>query len=260
MELVHRPAEGEPARTPVLFVHGAWHSAACWTRTFLPYFAARGHPAYALSLRGHGGTPAAKPLRRTRLRDYVEDVAEAAGRIGGSVVVVGHSMGGMIAQHYLARHGAAAGVLLASVPPRGAWGITARVAPHHPLAFLRAIATARLYPVVSSPKRSRRLMVSDRIPAEAWARFHAELGDESFAAYLDMLGLHLPRPAAVRAPVLVVGAGDDRMVSAAEVRATAKAYGARCEILPALSHDVMLDPEWRTAADVVLRWLAERGL
>lgn len=260
MELISRLPEVDSGRTPILFVHGAWHAAWCWDVHFLAHFARHGYPAHAVSLRGHGASPSDKPIRRLRLADYADDVARAAERIGGPPVVVGHSMGGIVTQRYLERHAAPAAVLLASVPPRGAWAITAGVAARHPLAFGRAIGTARLYPVVDNPERARRLLVSDRLTPEEWAPFQACLRDESFLAYLDMLGLGLPRPSRVRAPLLVLGAGGDRIVPAADVRATARAYGAEHHLFPRLSHDVMLDPEWQTVADRILAWLGERGL
>src|SRR5207253_3252615 len=42
------------SRPPLLFVHGGYCDAWCWVPYFLPYFASRGFPSYALSLRGHG--------------------------------------------------------------------------------------------------------------------------------------------------------------------------------------------------------------
>ena len=49
-----------PARAtrkpPLLFIHGGYCDAWCWEPYFLPWFAARGYPAHALSLRGHGAS------------------------------------------------------------------------------------------------------------------------------------------------------------------------------------------------------------
>ena len=42
------------ARTPLLFVHGAYVGAWCWAEHFLGWFGAQGFPAFAVSLRGHG--------------------------------------------------------------------------------------------------------------------------------------------------------------------------------------------------------------
>ena len=47
-----------PARAtrkpPLIFIHGGYCDAWCWEPHFLPYFAQRGYPSYALPLRGPG--------------------------------------------------------------------------------------------------------------------------------------------------------------------------------------------------------------
>ena len=255
MQPIRSEPHGPSDRVPILFVHGAWHGAWCWEPHFLPFFESAGHPAYAIDLRGHGSHPAPRPLRRVTLGDYVEDVARAAAAIHPAPVLVGHSMGGLIVSRCVQAHDAPGAVLLAAVPPRGALGITARFVARHPLAFARVIAWLRLEPVVDSPERARELLVSDRLSAEEWTPYQARLRDESFTAYLQMLAALVSRPAPVRAPMLVLGAGGDRMVTAGEVRATAEAFGAEMEIIPALSHAVMLDPEWRIAAERILAWI-----
>jgi non-heme chloroperoxidase len=47
---------GKPVRQPLLFIHGAFAGGWMWTETFMPFLAEAGHPCYALSLRGHGGS------------------------------------------------------------------------------------------------------------------------------------------------------------------------------------------------------------
>jgi alpha-beta hydrolase superfamily lysophospholipase len=42
---------GSARRAPILFVHGSYHSAWCYAEHFMPYFAALGYDAYAVSLR-----------------------------------------------------------------------------------------------------------------------------------------------------------------------------------------------------------------
>ncbi len=68
---------------------GAW----IWEH-FLGFFAARGYPAYAVSLRGHGGSEG--DLAVASFEDYVDDVETAAKAIGSEPVLVGHSMGGLV--------------------------------------------------------------------------------------------------------------------------------------------------------------------
>jgi pimeloyl-ACP methyl ester carboxylesterase len=189
-------------------------------------------------------------------------VGRAVDAMPAPPVIVGHSMGGMIVQHHLLRRDdAPAAVLLAHVPPGGALGVSLRVGARHPAAFARTLLSGHLEPIVDDPGRARNLLASDRIPAGEWAKIQPTLlQDEAYLAYWDMVLFDLPKPRRLRTPLLVLGAGDDRLFTHAEVHQTAEAYGARMEILPDLSHDVMLDPGWRTAADRILAWLDERGV
>jgi hypothetical protein len=49
------------------------------------------------------------------------------------------------------------------------------------------------------------------------------------------------------------------MLKPNEIEATARAY-TRCEIIPDVAHNNMLEPRWQTVADRTLLWLKERKL
>jgi alpha-beta hydrolase superfamily lysophospholipase len=220
----------------------------------MPRLAARGRSAYALSLRGHGASPRPRFPRLATLGDYVEDVAQAVARIGRPPVLVGHSMGGLLVQRYLAEGGRAVGVaLLAPAPLGGALGVTLRILRRHPLVVLEANLTWRLWPLVRSPARARELLLPwGATDAEA-AAVHARLGDESFLAYLGMLAPRID-PSRVRVPVLVLAAGADRLFTPEEVAATARAHGAAAEVVPGAAHDLMIGPTGTLVADRLVAW------
>jgi pimeloyl-ACP methyl ester carboxylesterase len=242
-------------RPPLLFVHGAWHGAWCWEQHFLRYFADRGWTVKALDLRGHGATPA-KGLRWTRVADYVDDVAAAAGTMGSAPVVIGHSMGGLVVQKYLERNAAPGAVLLASVPPAGVLMTSLRFAGRHPLKFLKTNLTLSLWPVVETPELAREMLFPKSMPESEVRAYHDRLQDESYLAYLDMMVFDRPDPAAVpRLPMLVVAGESDRTFTVGEARATAKAYGADLTVFPELAHDLMLGPGWQLVAGRIDGWL-----
>jgi pimeloyl-ACP methyl ester carboxylesterase len=257
--LESHPASAARA-TPLLLVHGAWHGAWCWADRALPDLASRGYHAYAVSLRGHGGSPGRPSLRRASLGDYVEDVLAAAASLPAPPVLVGHSMGGLAVQLALARGArASAGVLLAAVPPGGVVGAALRLARRHPLEFLQANATLRLWPMMKTPALAAALLLRPGAAPEEAARLHARLQDESYLAFLGMMLPGLD-PRRVKVPVLVVGAGADAIFTEAEVRATARAYGVEATMIPGAGHDLMLDPAWDQVADRLVAWLGEHGL
>ncbi len=244
---------------PLLFVHDMWHGAWCWQEYFLPYFAEQGFEAHALSLRGHGKSEGSGKLRRTSVADYVQDVLQAVEQLAQSPVLLGHSMGGMIVQKFLETHPEIpAAVLLASGPPSGLFSATLRTLKSEPLSFLKANLTLSLYPVIDSPAKARKMFFSPDFARENLNRYFNLLQDESYRAYMDLLLFNLPKPKKVTAPLLVLGAENDAVISKKNVRATARAYGAQAVFIPNTAHDMMLEKTWQKTADTIIEWLKEK--
>ncbi|MFN8469805.1 MAG: alpha/beta fold hydrolase [Caldilineaceae bacterium] len=260
LEVITCEPEGPPHATPILFVHGMWHAAWCWAENFLPFFAQNGYQASALSLRGHGKSEGRKRLRWNTLADYVADVADVAARFATPPILVGTSMGGMVVQKYLESHPTPAAVLLGSGPPGGVIPATLRTFRRQPLAFVKANLTLSMYPVVGTPQLAREALFSSAVPEKQTLEYYGRLQDESYRAYLDMLGLNLPRSRKIKTPMLVLGSAGDAIVSVGDVETTARAYGVKAEIFGGMGHDTMLEPRWREVAERMLAWFQEQGL
>ena len=260
LELIHEAPNCQPHATPLLFIHGKWHAAWCWAEHFLPYFAEHGYISYAMSLRGHGGSEGGERLRWASIADYAADVAQVAGQMDRPPVLIGHSMGGFVVQKYLETHTTPAAALLASLPPSGLWPALWQVFRRHPGVILETLFTLRFYPVVKTPALARESFFSADMPAEQVAAYHQRLGDESFRAGMDELGLNLIRPKRVKTPLLVIGAQNDSVILPKYVHATARTYGTQAVIFPNLTHDVMLEAGWKSVADCILEFLKERGI
>ena len=258
LELIAQLPSSPSQRTPLLFVHGGWHAAWCWEH-FLPWFAARGHAAYALSLRGHGASDGRAGQRWHRVADYVEDLRWAVDRLPSAPVIVGHSMGGYVAQKYLEAHAAPGAVLMASIPPHGLYRFAARLALRHPALFLMSHLRLDARHVVGTPALVREAFFSASTPEETVLACHRRLTGASFRIELDALFAALPDPARITVPMLVLAARGDRLFSVAEQRRTARAYGTEAEEFD-MGHDMMLEPGWEQVAARILEWMSARGL
>jgi pimeloyl-ACP methyl ester carboxylesterase len=76
-----------------VLVHGAFHGAWCWYKV-IARLEAHGHKVIAPDLPGHGRViSSAEP---PTLQDYVNHIAGVVDKCGERVVLVGHSMGGMV--------------------------------------------------------------------------------------------------------------------------------------------------------------------
>ncbi len=87
-----------PARPTVVLVHGAANSSGVW-RYWRERLEAAGYPTRAPDLRGHGRAPCAD-LGRVSMGDYVADVTAAVAGLAVPPILVGWSMGGLVALMY----------------------------------------------------------------------------------------------------------------------------------------------------------------
>lgn len=260
LEVIDKRPSRDSHKTPLVFVHGAWHGAWCWDEHFLDYFAAKGYRSVAVSLRGHGKSPAPKTMRFCSIADLVDDVASVADGLPMPPVVIGHSMGGFVVQKYLESHGAPAAALLASVPPSGIARFFLHRFQRHPWLTGRSLAMGRSLPGVGgTPELARETFLSELIPDTDVVRYTELLGEEYVSKFvLEMLLLDLPKPHLVTAPLLVLGAENDIVFTQHEVRATAAAYRTEAEIFPGMAHDMMLEPGWAGVAERIHAWLETR--
>jgi len=104
--------------TQLLFLHGVGGGHHAWDKQ-LPYFADRGYAAHAWDQPGYGHTPLVEPYDLEQvsasLKRLIDTLVASANE---QVVLVGHSMGGFIAQEtYLRYPGCAKALVLAFTSP-----------------------------------------------------------------------------------------------------------------------------------------------
>jgi pimeloyl-ACP methyl ester carboxylesterase len=243
------PVDPDPAKPPLLFVHGAWHGAWCWQEHWMAAAAAQGWRTYAVSLRGHGGSDGPARFELATLRHYQHDVLQAITQLPSPPVLIGHSMGGGVVQGVLERYRSApAGVLVASIPPRHGLGLASSLLRHDPRMLAQALSGRDVTPRPST-------LYGPAMDGVVAQQHLDHLGDE---AWLATLQLGLPRRVPdVRAPLLVLGAECDRLVSPHAVIRTARTYGTRARIFRGMGHLMMLEPDWKAVLDVMLGWLED---
>jgi len=93
--------QGKASGVPVIFLHGitdSWHSF----ESVLKYLPKNIH-AFAISQRGHGDSE--RPASGYHPKDFANDVAAFIKKKNlGKAVIVGHSMGGVVAQQFVLLH------------------------------------------------------------------------------------------------------------------------------------------------------------
>ena len=250
-----RKAARRASRPPLLFVHGAYAGAWCWDEHFLRYFAARGHDAWAVDLRGHGEH--ADDAGWASLDDYVADVLHAAAAIGEPAVLVGHSMGAIVVQRAWREARAVALALLAPVPLQGLLGSSLMLALNDPEIFneINKLQIGAALPVAT--ELLARAIFSPQLPAPEVRRHLRRMRAESQRALID---LSWPQQFSIEratVPVRVFGAQLDRLFPPQTIGDTARWHGGTAEIISGLAHAMMLDANRERAAARLAAWLDE---
>ncbi|HET7584513.1 MAG TPA: alpha/beta fold hydrolase [Gemmatimonadaceae bacterium] len=251
---VATPSTSDDALPPLLFIHGMNGGAWYWER-YQRFFAEHGWTSWALDLRGHHASRPVAQLGRVPLRAYVDDalaVARTLAREHAVPAVVGHSMGGIIAQGVAACDTVRALVLIAAVPPRGIRLLTPELA-------LRALGHVGAF-LASTPftpsRREAEALLLHTIPEPERAEVYARLVPESARAALTLATRSLRVDARdVRCPVLVVSALEDRLVVPRVARRIAAHYEAPLLEYAGHGHLIVAEPGWERPASDIERWL-----
>jgi len=259
LEVLCQTPTGKARETPLLFIHGAYTGAWCWNEAFMPWFAEQGYICYALSLSGHGQSRGRAYLDSFSISDYVDDVTEVVSKLSAPPVLIGHSMGGMVVQKFLERQSAPGVVLMSSVPPQGLLGSA------FGLAFSRPHLLGDLNRIMGGGRPQmetlRDAMFHETMELERLQRYYHLCQPESHRAIWDMSLFDLPSLSRThRPPMLVLGAEHDVLIPPDQVQMTARRYDVEAMILPELGHGMMLETDWRIAADPILSWLQSEGL
>lgn len=215
-----------------------------------------GFPAEAIDLPGHGiNRVDIASLQTLGLKDYANAIERHVQSYSESPILVGHSMGGYLAQDYVLRgHPARALVLLASVPPRAMRWEMLQFAFRHPMTAV-SMDWSKQEAMQDRMDRVRSILMTPKDSPEQ-VRFVADLLQAESLHALKELGLHELPEAHLPVPVFV-GIGAQDILIRPEIQATmARDYGVTPHIYPEMAHMLPVETGFETVVADVQRFLA----
>lgn len=274
LEVLSLEAQGDEVKSPLVFVHGSYHAAWCWSVHWLPYFSSLGYDCYAVSLLGQGASdPPLDPGPAGTIQSHARDIAHfISQRCQRPPVLIGHSFGGLIVQYYLSQVGTertssygepypplGGAVLVCSVPPTGNTAVVKRFLMSKPIASIKVTLSLAAKMFATSVSLCRETFFSPSMTEEDVVRYQTLMKESSKVPLFDLRNLNsslpVPPPMKNAPPVLVVGAENDFILDKQGIEETASFLGTEEVIVSGIAHDVMLDVGWRHAADVLKSWM-----
>ncbi len=248
----------------VVMIPGAFCGPWCFEQ-FAPAFSAQGFSCHTPDLPFHASGPEAPPdprLSHVGIADYVADVARLIEGLPDKPVLVGHSMGGLVAQK-LASEGLARALIL--LAPGAPWGILPSTEDERRLAMglMRAAPfwDKALNPSFKVACTDSLASLSPEEQVRVFAKFSPESGRALFELFFWMFdGARATAVEAnkVRCPVLVVAGENDKVISAETGRKVARLY-ALGEFVEARGrgHFLIMEEGAADLARSCAAWLAE---
>jgi pimeloyl-ACP methyl ester carboxylesterase len=260
-------------RIPLMLIHGAWLSARSW-ENFAGYFEKRGFavstPEWPRKERDVEGLRAdTEVLKGLGVEEIVDHYEAQIRALAEPPVLIGHSFGGLFVELLLDRGLGRAGVAMSPAPPKGILVL--------PFSSLKAAAPALAHPsrwhgvVPLSLEEFTYGFVNTFSPEEAAAAFERYAVPETGQIFYEagFANFHLSPPTEVhfknqeRAPLLVVGATNDKTVPASlsrkqfEKYEKHEAYDAQTDYLEleGRPHLMMVGEGWEDVAEAIDSWL-----
>ena len=213
----------------IVMLHGASAGGWCFDR-FRGVFESLGWTCHAPDLIGHGKdlADADAKLAGVGMADYRTELTEFLKTFAAPPVLLGHSMGAVLAQQ-LATAGFARALVLVSPAPRA--GILPATDSERQL-DQDLMTIAAFWKTVIQPDFNLACVYSlNRVPKEQQRSVFDRFGPESGQAYFELFFWMFDKTGAtavdtpkVRCPVLCLSGTDDNLVSLPTARATALSY------------------------------------
>src|SRR5215472_15858014 len=263
------------ANAPVVFVHGLWLHSTSW-EPWEQLFRDNGYDPVAPGWPGEAATVAETRSDPAKVAGYgIDDVVDHYAQIirdlPAQPVVIGHSLGGLIAQRLIGQGLATAAVAIDPAPIKGVLSL--------PLSALRVGSIALRSPAnrnltVSLTAEQFRHGFGNALSApesddlyERWAV--PSPGKPLFEAAFANFALRSPAKvnttSMTRGPLLITAGGKDHTVPKSISTATRKLYHKSSAVtdfveFPDRGHSLTIDHGWREVADYALDWLSRRHL
>ncbi len=247
----------------ILMIHGMWGTGSYW-ENFKGFFEGKGYRCVVPTLRFHDMNPKAVPdprLGTTSLLDYAEDLEKLSRELHVMPIVMGFSMGGLLAQILGSRGLAKALVLLSPAPPHGIHALTPSVAINFRSALMRWGFWRKPFRLPFAETSNGML---NMVPPESRRSIYDEFVYESGRAaceigfwFIDSKGAAKVDESKVTCPILIITGEQDREHPVPVTRKIVKRYekAAIYKELPGHGHWLVGEPGWQQIAEYIEDWL-----
>jgi len=236
----------------ILLIHGMW-STASFLENYSNFFMSKGCNTKAITLLYHGDLK--DKLKDIGVMNYVEQVEEELSKVIDKPIIIGHSMGALIAQKLAEKGLAAKLVLIAPSAPKGVSVMKHSVFRTFSANICNILLKTPFIIPLSNAVYGLMNTMSQEEQTDIYRDFVYESG---LAAYEIVRGRIAIDDSKVTCPMLVIAARQDKATPPEVVRKVADKYGACYKEYPEYCHvSLVKGLGWEKVAKDIYDWAKE---
>ncbi|MFH1189027.1 MAG: alpha/beta hydrolase [bacterium] len=251
-----------PNNSKVIFmIHGMWGGPWYWEK-YKTFFESNGYHCIVPTLLLHEKEANRKALidvGKISLRDYVEHLEQQIRALQEPPIIMGHSMGGLLALILASKGLAKEAILITPAPPHDVFAFRWSVVRSFSSSFFRLNFWERpCKPTFGEAVYAMLHELSPDEQREVFEKFVYESGraaSEIGFSFFDAGKASWIEAKEIPCPVLVIGAEKDRITPASVVKEIAQHYGAAYKEFHGHAHWIIGEKGWKEVAEYLYLWM-----
>lgn len=251
----------------IVMIHGTWCGGWVWDN-YKNFFEQKGFDCITPTLRLHDVNPNESPnpeLGMTSILDYVEDINNLVSTLQKPPILMGHSMGGMLAQIVGSQIPTKAIVCIATAGPFG----ISLIQPLSVLRSFKSISTKWKWwkkPMRQTFKEAAYSMLH-LLPIEEQKTIYNRLVFDSGQALFETSYMNFDSKKACRfdeseitSPILFISSKEDRIIPSSSVKKCAAKYNNSIfKEFDNHAHWIIGEQGWQDVSEYINNWLSENS-
>jgi non-heme chloroperoxidase len=249
----------------LLMIHGMWGSGEIWAG-YKTYFDKLGYTVITPTLRWHEAkylNAPPKELGTTSLLDYAADLEKQIGELKEKPIIIGHSMGGLLAQILASRGLAESAILLTPAPPAGVFAF--RLSSTRTFLSVLSVWAFWRHPMRPTFNEAKYGIFNQLTPSqqvEEYAKYVYESGQVSFETAFSQLDSNKASAVdakSVTCPMLIVAGAHDKIVPVSVAKQVVKKYqkstNVTFKVFKKFGHAIQQQKGWEEIPEYVHDWI-----